>query len=125
MTPRDHNKTLAIIYLLLGGFFTLPLIASPWILAKNIDQYPSPRRSDQILIAILFGGAVLFLAILSWSTSLGLYWRKAWGRKLALISSVVFFPLCLPIAAYTWWFMHSEGGKQLYRHAPNQFPFKR
>jgi O-antigen/teichoic acid export membrane protein len=101
MTPRDHNKTLAIIYLLLGGFFTLPLIASPWIIAKNIDQYPSPRRSDQVLLAILISAVILILAALFWSTALGLYRRQSWGRKLALISSVVLFPLCPPIAGYT------------------------
>jgi chromate transport protein ChrA len=114
MSPADHNKTLVIIYLLLGGFFTLPLMASPWILAKNVDQYPSPRRGEQILIAVLIAAVVLTLATLFWSTALGLYRRRSWGRRVALVSSVVFFPLCPPIAGYTWWFMHSEGGKQLY-----------
>jgi chromate transport protein ChrA len=114
MSPSDHNKTLVIIYLFLGGFFTLPLIISPWIIAKNVDQYPSPRRSEQILIGILIATLVITLATLFWSTALGLYRRKSWGRTLAIISSVVFFPLCPPIAGYTWWFMHSEGGKQLY-----------
>jgi hypothetical protein len=33
MSPQDHNKTLVLIYSLLGGLFTVPLIASPWILA--------------------------------------------------------------------------------------------
>jgi hypothetical protein len=43
-----------------------------------------------------------------------MYRRKRLGRKLALISSVILFLLCLPIATYTWWFMHSEGAKKMY-----------
>src|SRR5947209_2238438 len=103
MSPSDHNKTLVIIYLFLGGFFTLPLIASPWIIAKNVDQYPSPRRDSQIIIAIIAFCVLFFLALLFLSTAISLYRRKRWGRKLALISSVILFLLGPPVAAYTWW----------------------
>jgi MFS family permease len=114
MSPADHNKTLVILYSLLGGFFTLPLIASPWIIAKNVDRYPSPRRDGQVIIAVVVFCIVLFLALLFLSTALTMYKRKRLGRKLALVSSVVLFLLCLPIAAYTWWFMHSEEAKKMY-----------
>lgn len=114
MSPQDHNKTFVIIYSLLGGFFTLPILASPWILAKNVDRYPSPRRDDQILIAVVVFCIVLFLALLFLATALSLYRRHPWGRKLALVSSVLLLPLLPPAAAYTWWFMHSEGGKRMY-----------
>lgn len=114
MTPPDHNKTLAIIYSLLGGFFTLPILASPWILAKNVDRYPSPGRDDQIFIAVIVFCVVLFLALLFLVTALSLYRRRPLGRKLALVSSVLLLPLLPPAALYTWWFMHSEGGKRMY-----------
>jgi hypothetical protein len=114
MNPRDHNKTLAIIYTLLGGFFTLPILASPWILAKNVDNYQSPRRDDQIVIAVVVFCVVLFLALLFLATALSLYRRRPLGRRLALVSSVLLLPLLPPAAVYTWWFMHSEGGKRMY-----------
>ncbi len=114
MTPPDHNKSLVIIYSLLGGFFTLPILASPWILAKNVDRYPSPRRDDQILIAVIVFCVVLTLALLFLATALSLYRRRPAGRKLALVSSVLLLPLLPPAALYTWWFMHSQGGKRLY-----------
>lgn len=117
MTSADHNKTLAIIYSLLGGFFILPLLASPWILAKNVDSYPSPRRDDQILIAVIVFCVVLTLALLFLATAISLYKRRPFGRKLALVSSVLLLPLLPPAAAYTWWFMHSEGGKRMYEEA--------
>lgn len=114
MSPQDHNKSLVFIYSLLGGFFTLPLAASPWIIAKNVDPFPSHRRGDQMLIAVVVFCVVLFLALLFVSAAVGLGRRRPWGRRLVLISSVVLLPLCPPVAAYGWWFMHSEGGRRLY-----------
>lgn len=117
MSPADHNKTLIVLYSLLGGFFTLPLVAAPLIIAKNVDSFPSPRRDEQIIIAVLGVCVVLCLVLLFFSIAAGLYGRKIWSRNLALVAAVVLLPLCLPIAVYTWWFMHSEGGKQLYTEA--------
>lgn len=114
MSPLDHNKTLALIYSLLGGFFALPLLASPWIIANEVARHPSPRRDEQILIAVVAFCVVLFLATLFVSTAVSLYRRRHAGRKLALISAVLLLPLLPPAAVYTWWFMHSEGGKQMY-----------
>lgn len=114
MSPADHNKTLVLIYSLLGIFFTLPVLVSPWILAKNVDSYPSLRRDDQIVIAIVVFCVVLTLALLFLATALSLYRRRPFGRKLALVSSVLLLPLLPPAALYTWYFMHSEGGKQMY-----------
>jgi len=117
MSPQDHNKTLAIIYSLLAGFFALPLLASPWIIAKNVDHYPSPRRDDQVLMAVVIFCVVLFLATLFLSTAISLYRRWRRGRKLALMSAVLLLPMLPPAAIYTWWFMHSEGGKRMYGEA--------
>jgi hypothetical protein len=113
MSPQDHNKTLVVINSLVGGFFTLPLIASPWIIAWNVDIYPSPRRDSQIIIAAVAFCVVLFLALIFLSTAVGLYRRRAWGRKLAFVTSVLML-VWPPAAAYIWWFIHSEGGKRIY-----------
>jgi hypothetical protein len=117
MTTADHNKTLVILYLLLGGFFTLPLLASPWIIAKNVDSFPSPRREGQVLIAATVFCVVLLLALLFLATALTLRRRSPLGRTLALVSCVPLLPLLPPAAVYTWWFMHSEGGKRMYGEA--------
>jgi hypothetical protein len=114
MTPLDHNKTLVVIYSLLGGFFTLPLLASPWIIAKSVDPFPSSRREGQILIATVAFCFVLSLALLFLSTAALLYRRKRLGRKLGIITAVLLFPFGPPMAAYIWWFLHSEDGKRLY-----------
>jgi hypothetical protein len=40
MSPRDHNKTLVVLYSLVAGFLALLLCASPWIIAKNVSSTP-------------------------------------------------------------------------------------
>jgi hypothetical protein len=113
MSPLDHNKALVIIYSLLGGFFILPILASPLIIAKNVDSYPSSRRGGQVLIDIMAFCVVLSLALLFCSIAYGLYRKRSWGRKLALIS-VVLLLLYPPLATYVWWVLHLENLKRLY-----------
>jgi hypothetical protein len=35
MSAQDHNKTLVVLHSAIGAFYTLGLIASPWIIAQN------------------------------------------------------------------------------------------
>jgi hypothetical protein len=108
VTVQDHNKTLVILLSGFATFFTVGLIASPWIIAQNFN------RTDKILVAIIIFGIVLLMALLLWSTAFTMQQRKPVGRKLALISAVLLLPLFWPVGVYTWWFMHSEGAKQMY-----------
>ena len=108
MTAQDHNKTLVILISGFAAFFTVGLVASPWIIAQNF------YRNDKILVAIIVFGIVLLMAMLLWSTAVAMHRRKPVGRKLALISAVLMLPLFWPVGVYTWWFMHSEGAKQIY-----------
>jgi hypothetical protein len=108
MSPRDHNKTLAILHSAIGAFYTLGLVASPWIIAQNF------RRQEQIPTAVLIFGVVFLLALLFWSTAIAIRQRKPWGRRLALISVFATLPIFGLVGIYTWWFMHSAGAKQMY-----------
>ena len=108
MTAQDHNKTLVLLHAAMGGFFTLGLVASPWIIAQNFS------RPDKILFAVIVFGIVLLVAILFWSTAIAMYRLKPTGRKLSLIAAVVTIPIMWPVGVYTWWFMHSDGAKKMY-----------
>jgi hypothetical protein len=117
MTSRDHSKALGIIYGLLGLPFILLILASPLIIPRNIDSYPSQRRPGQILMAAGIFCFVLLIALLLLFTAYGLIKGKSQARTIALIIAVLlvwWFPLGTALAIYSWWFLHSEGGKRFY-----------
>lgn len=120
MTPRDHNKALVIIFGLLGLLLTILILISPLIISANVDDFSSPRRDKQILIAAVAFCLVLSLALLLLITAYGLHKRKRWARIIALtiaVLVVLYFPLGTALGVYTWWFLHSEGGKRLYSNS--------
>lgn len=100
MSPQDHNKTLSILYGLLGVLITAGLTIAA-ALGRNS------------------GKELYFLPIplLHFLTAYGLHRRRRWARITALILSALYvwiFPLGTLLAIYTWWLLHSEGNKQLY-----------
>jgi protein-S-isoprenylcysteine O-methyltransferase Ste14 len=114
MTARDHNKTIALVNAFLGVYFLLPFLPAPWILAKNIDAYPSPRRADQIMIALVVSAVLIFFSALFLSTAYGLSRRRRWARRLALVAACVQLFIMPPLAIYTWWFMHGSAARAIY-----------
>ncbi len=114
MTARDHNKTIALINAFLGVYFLLPFLPAPWILAKNIDAHPSPRRADQIMIAVAVSSVLIALSAFFLSTAYGLSRRRRWARRMALIAACVELFVVPPLAVYAWWFMHSDEARAIY-----------
>jgi chromate transport protein ChrA len=114
MTPQDHNRTLGIIYGFMGGILTLAAIVELvriMIIEKELTRIQSDSLL-QILIAV-----ALIIMIFLYSIAYGVFKRRRWARIAALISSGLFvwlFPLGTALAIYTWSFMYSDGGKQLY-----------
>lgn len=117
MRPRDHNKTLAVLNAVIGSYCILPLLASPWILAKSVDTYPSPRRADQILIAVIVCTLLIIFGTLFTYTAYGLWRKRRWVRRVAFASAFVQLFVFPVLAVYTWWFLHTEGGRELYPEA--------
>jgi hypothetical protein len=113
MTPQDHNKTLGIIYGVLGGLLTIGALVE-LVRVIIIEKELSRIQSDSYLIPIILG---LLLTVMLLSTAYGLFKRRRWARILSLILAGLFallFPLGTALSVYTWWFMHSEGAKLLY-----------
>jgi hypothetical protein len=109
MSTEDHNKTLVILHGAMGTFFTLGLVASPWVIAQNFN------RPDKILFAGIVFGIVFLVAILYWSSAIAMHRRKPIGRRLSLIAAVFAIPIVWPVGVYTWWFMHSDGARLMYQ----------
>jgi hypothetical protein len=108
MSPQDHNKTLVVLHSAVGAFFAFGLLVSPLIIAKNV------RRPEQIPGAVVVFGIVFLMALLFWSTAIALHRRKPLGRRLAFLTAGVLVIIAWPGAVYTWWFIHSDGAKQMY-----------
>ena len=104
MSTKDHNETLAGIHLAIGAFFLLGLVVSPWVVGHR-------RQIETIALisVVLVPGALLMF-----SAAFTIHCKKPVGRKLALWSVAVLLVICWPAAIYSWWFMHSDGAKQMY-----------
>jgi hypothetical protein len=122
MTPQDHNKTLCLIYGFLSAVFILLLLASPFIINNNVGDPHSPISTGKLLTIIVIFCIILLPTLLLLFTAYGLYKRKRWVRVTASILAILFvwsFPLGTALAVYTWWFIHSEGSKQLFYGSPS------
>ena len=111
MTPKDHHRTVTIIYSFLGLLLAGAAIA--W-LVRDLR-----RHQDWVLAiykdALLIAATVISICLLT--TVYGMLRRRRWVRVLAMITTVFFvflFPLGTILAIYIWWFMHSEGAKLFY-----------
>lgn len=113
MSPRDHNRTLGIIYGLLGA-----LVLTGLAVAAVLEARRRPSDAAERLSWMLY---VLPLPLLQLLTAYGVFTMRRWGRMIALIFSVLYvlvFPLGTLLAIYTWWVLYGESGQQLYGPAP-------
>jgi hypothetical protein len=108
MCTKDHNKTLVMLYVAIGSFYSFGIIAAPWIIEKNF------RRPEQVPTAILLFGTVSVIALLFWLSAIYMHRRKRIGRTLALIAAPITIFAFWPVGIYAWWFMHSERGNDFY-----------
>lgn len=119
MTPQDHNKTLGIIYGFLGGILTLAALVE-LVRVMTIEKELARIRSDSFLKVLIIVSLLLTITLLS--TAYGLFKKRRWARMSSLILASLFIwlvPLGTVLAIYSWWFLQSEGAKQLYsRHSP-------
>lgn len=107
----DHKgpqQTLVGIHFAIGLLFAAGMMASPWIIAKNF------RHKEQIPLAVIVFSLVFLLTLLMFSTAIAMHRQKAFCRRLAVFSAVTLLIIFWPAAVYSWWFMHSDGAKDLY-----------
>ena len=109
MSTKDHNNTLVMLYAAIACFYSCGIIAAPWIIEKNF------RRPEQIPTAIVVFGLVFLIALLFWLSAINMHRRKPLGRTLALFAAPITLFAFWPVGVYAWWFMHSDGGKKMYR----------
>lgn len=124
MTPEDHNKTIGILHLAYGGLHTvLLLLISVFFVPLFLASPPSGRPNDAageafIAMMMVFMGIFwLLFSIPSFVAGWGMLKRKSWARVWAMIAGGIAgmsFPMGTALCVYTFWFLFSGGGKELY-----------
>jgi hypothetical protein len=129
MTPEEHNKMLGICHLVYGGLHTLltfALLLFFFFFFAAIAQTTPTKPDDPPLEFLLSIGAGFFIFIFLVTTlftvpaliaGYALLKRKPWARMASIIAAVfeaMNVPFGTAVCVYSFWFMLSEQGKQLY-----------
>ncbi|HZI59362.1 MAG TPA: hypothetical protein VFD62_01555 [Pyrinomonadaceae bacterium] len=124
MTPEQHNKYLGWSHIAYAGFFALifglmMLLFGAGIIGALLSE-PGPTGPP----AIMFVFMLVFMAVIfslftlpSFIAGYGLLKRKKWAKVWAIISAVLAggqFPMGTAVTVYTFWFLFSEPGKQMF-----------
>ena len=83
MTTKNHNETFAGIQLVIGGFFAIGLVVSPWVIGHR----------EQIRTMVKISVILLPLALLMFTTAFAMHRQKPLARKLALWSGCLAYDL--------------------------------
>lgn len=123
LTPEQHNKYLAYAHLGYGAFFVFFMTVMMIFIWASLGSAPSPPPFALMFFISLFmlviWGAMTVPALVA---GYGLLKRKKWAKVWAIISAVMAasnVPFGTVVTVYTFWFLFSEPGKQLYE--PNNY----
>jgi hypothetical protein len=122
MTPQDHAKTLGLIYLAVGGLLSLlPLgFFVRLALVSDAEFEHSLNFTKWSAGGLLVSAGVFLLLLVTLSLALvggGFLKHRRWVRLPALVlcaPAVLSFPFGTRLAVYTWWFLHSAGGRRIF-----------
>lgn len=124
MTTEDHNRTLGILHLVYGGLHLLfILMMSLFFVPAIFLSRPTGRADDAAGAAIfamivgIIGIVSLLFSVPSFVAGFGMLKRKSWAKVWSMIAGGIAgmsFPMGTALCVYTFWFLFSGGGKELY-----------
>ena len=104
MSTQEHNKIVVEIHFLVSGVLILILVTSPWTIG-----------TDQLYRLMIICLALFLIAALMFSTAIAMKRQVPLGRKLGLLTAPILMLIFWPFGVYSWWFLHTDGAKKLYR----------
>lgn len=131
MTAEQHNKYLAyahiayaVVHSVMGVFFG----AMMFLMMGTLPN--SGGRNDPSLGFSIFLTAIVLVFTIGWTipsmiAAYGLLKRKRWAKTAAIVAGVFAatqLPVGTAVGVYTFWFLFSENGKQLYDRPANSLP---
>jgi hypothetical protein len=122
MTTQEHNRTLGILHLVYGGLHAaLVLVISMFFIPVFLGVGRTGGDADVALVMTIFIVAFMLFWLLFSVPSLiagyGMLKGKSWAKLWAIIAGAIAgmsFPLGTALCVYTFWFLFSGGGKELY-----------
>jgi hypothetical protein len=133
LTPEDHNKYVglahvayAVVYLMmmvgLAGFEGY-MLQNIYSRSHEMGGPPPPQFLAPMFV--VFGVFSVAMTVPSLIAGYALLRRRAWGKVAGIVGAVVAassFPFGTAVAVYTFWFLFSETGKQVYPGKRNELP---
>lgn len=122
MTPEEHNKALGICHLVYGGLSTLLMFAMfifIWFFFSALPEGGPPVGIMLVFMAFMLIYSFIF-TLPSFIAGYALLKHKPWARTASLIAAVLeamSVPVGTAVSVYSFWFMFSDAGKQLYDKA--------
>jgi len=122
MTAQDHNKILAILFLVDGLLNVIALVVAVFFIA-GVGVYATTRMGSSESI-VFWIGAVLgvlicafVLVLLPFLSSFAMFKRKTWAKTVGFIASIVSLlglPFGTALGIYGIWFLSRGDAKQFY-----------
>lgn len=130
MTNAEHNKYLAIAFLVHGSIHALFIIALALFFLMFFAVIPQQQNPDAPPLAffgVIFAFVLLVQLIFtvpSFVAGYAIWKRKSWAKIAGTIGAVLAamnFPIGTAVCVYHFWFFFGEAGKELYDN-PNRNP---
>jgi hypothetical protein len=133
MTPLEHNKYVGLAQLAYAGLHLLSIIAFAGVesfmlrdIYSRSEEMGGPGLPPFVALIFLFIGVMtLVMTIPSIVAGYALLKRRPWARIAGIVGGVVAapsFPIGTGVAVYTFWFLFSDAGKQVYAVNGPEFP---
>ena len=133
MTPQEHNKFVGLAHVGYAGLHVLMMIVSLGFVgfmlgniynrSQEMGGPPPPTFLGVILVfAVIFNIATTIPPIVA---GYALLKRRPWAKVAGIVGGVVAamsFPIGTAVAVYTFWFLFSDVGKQLYDVKKKELP---
>jgi len=125
MTPLEHNKYLGLAHLAYAVFHMLMAIVVIAFMGTIMSQiFDQARRMGDTSSPTFMPVIIIFAGVLQVVFSIppivagyAFLKRRAWAKVAGIISGIVAamsFPIGTALAVYTFWFLFSNTGKQVY-----------
>ncbi len=133
MTPQEHNKFVGLAQLGYAGFHLLMmtvLMGVEGYMFQNIygrsQRMGGPPMSQFLVVMFVFIGLFsVAMTVPSVVAGYALLKRRPWAKVAGIVAGVVAatsFPIGTAVAVYTFWFLFSDVGKQLYPGKNQELP---